>query len=45
LGHNGVENSRWPLDMALYRASIINCEKTYVPFWGEKLIWKGGRLN
>jgi hypothetical protein len=45
LGHNGVENSRWPLDMALYRASIINCERTYVPFWGEKLVWKNEQLH
>jgi hypothetical protein len=45
LGHDGVENSRWPLDMALERASKINCEKTYVPFWGEKLIWKDRKLN
>jgi L-ascorbate metabolism protein UlaG (beta-lactamase superfamily) len=45
LGHNGVENSRWPLDMALYRASIINCERTYVPFWGEKLVWSNGELH
>jgi hypothetical protein len=45
LGHDGVENSRWPLDMALERASKINCEKTYVPMWGEKLVWKNGNLN
>jgi hypothetical protein len=45
LGHDGVENSRWPLNMALERASKINCEKTYVPFWGEKLVWKDGKFN
>lgn len=45
LGHDGVAYSRWPLDMALERASKLNCEKTYVPFWGEKLVWKNGELQ
>jgi hypothetical protein len=45
LSHDGVEGSRWPLDMALERASKINCEKSYVPFWGEKLVWKNKILN
>ncbi|MDR0833361.1 MAG: MBL fold metallo-hydrolase [Candidatus Symbiothrix sp.] len=45
LSHEDVAGSRWPIDMALERASKINCEKTYVPFWGEKLVWKNGKLN
>jgi hypothetical protein len=45
LSHDGVEGSRWPLDMALERASKIDCENTYVPMWGEKLVWKNGILK
>jgi hypothetical protein len=45
LSHVDVAGSRWPFDMALERASKINCEKTYVPFWGEKLVWENGTLN
>lgn len=45
LAHAGVNESRWSLDMALDRASKINCEHTYVPMWGEKLVWKNGTLN
>ena len=33
------------LDMALERASKINCDQTYVPMWGEKMVWKNGKLN
>lgn len=44
LTHADVENSRWSLPMALERASLINCEQTYVPMWGEKLIWKNNKL-
>jgi hypothetical protein len=45
LGHDGVEGSRWPLNMALERAAGIRCDRTYVPFWGEKLVWKDDALN
>ena len=45
LAHAGVDESRWSLDMALERASKINCEQTYVPMWGEKLVWKNNKLN
>jgi hypothetical protein len=45
LSHEDVEGSRWSIDLALERASKINCEKTYVPMWGEKLVWKDGSLN
>lgn len=45
LTHASVEESRWSLPMALERASKINCKQTYVPMWGEKLVWKNGKLN
>ena len=45
LTHVDTEASRWSLPMALERASKINCAQTYVPMWGEKLIWKDNKLN
>lgn len=45
LTHASVAESRWSLSLALERAAAINCEKTYVPMWGEKLTWKNGKLN
>lgn len=45
LSHKDVSSSRWSFELALDRASKINCDKTYVPFWGEKLVWKNGKLN
>lgn len=45
LAHTDTDSSRWSIDMALERASKINCEQTYVPMWGEKLVWKNGTLN
>lgn len=45
LAHAGVDESRWPIAMGLERASKINCDHTILPFWGEKLVWKNGRLN
>ncbi len=45
LAHSDTDSSRWSLEMALERASKINCEQTYVPMWGEKLTWKNGKLN
>ena len=45
LAHADTDSSRWSVEMALERASKINCEQTYVPMWGEKLVWKNGKLN
>lgn len=45
LSHKDIYDSRWSFELALERASKIDCEKTYVPFWGEKLVWKNGKLN
>ena len=44
LTHISAEESRWSLPMALERASQIHCDRTYVPMWGEKLIWKNNTL-
>lgn len=40
-----AEASRWSLAEGLERASKINCENTYMPFWGEKMTWKGNTLK
>jgi hypothetical protein len=46
LGHNNQEEgARWTLDQALVRASKLNSDHSYVPFWGEKMIWENGKLN
>lgn len=45
LSHKDISDSRWSFELALERASKLNCDKTYVPFWGEKLVWKNGKLN
>ena len=44
LTHVSEEESRWSLKLALARASQINCERTYVPMWGEKMVWENGTL-
>ena len=45
LTHKDVAGSRWTLELGLERASKLNCDKTYMPFWGEKLVWKNGQLT
>ena len=45
LSHADEEDSRWTVQSAWERASKINCQQTYVPMWGEKLVWKNGKLN
>lgn len=45
LTHVSEEESRWSIPSALERASKINCNQTYVPMWGEKMIWKNNKLN
>lgn len=45
LSHKDISESRWSFELALDRASKLNCKQTYVPFWGEKLVWKNGKLN
>lgn len=45
LAHAGAEESRWSIKMGLERVSKINCDKTILPFLGEKLIWKNEKLN
>ncbi|WP_165044830.1 MBL fold metallo-hydrolase [Dysgonomonas sp. ZJ709] len=45
LAHAGVDESRWTLEQGLERASKINYEQTYMPFWGEKLVWSKSKLH
>lgn len=45
LTHIDEEDCRWSLKSALYRASQLNCKRSIVPFWGERLIWKNNKLN
>ena len=45
LAHAGVDESRWSLELALERASKINCEQTYAQCGGEKMVWKNNKLN
>lgn len=45
LTHVSEEESRWSIPSALERASKIACQQTYVPMWGEKMIWKNNKLN
>ncbi len=45
LTHKDVASSRWSLALGLERASKLNCENTYMPFWGERLIWSNGNLR
>lgn len=45
LSHAGVDESRWSIELGLARASKINCLKTYMPFWGEKMMWDGTELK
>lgn len=45
LAHAGVDESRWSVQLGLERASKIDCEKTIMPMWGEKLVWKNDILN
>ncbi len=45
LAHAGVEESRWSIDMGLERAAKMNCAHSVLPFWGEQLLWKDGKLS
>lgn len=45
LSHVSEEESRWSLKSALERASKLNCANSFVPFWGEKMVWKDDKLN
>jgi hypothetical protein len=40
LAHEGVEESRWSIQLGLERASKLDCENSFLPFWGEKLYGK-----
>ncbi len=45
LTHVDPSSSRWTLEQGLERASKLNCTHTYMPFWGEKMIWKNNQLS
>ena len=45
LSHSDPDSSRWTLEQGLTRASLLDCDNTYMPFWGEKLVWKDGKLQ
>lgn len=45
LCHAGISGSRWSLEFGLDRASLLHCSQTYMPFWGEKMVWSNGTLK
>ncbi len=45
LTHADPSSSRWTLEQGLERASKLNCSQTYMPFWGERMIWKNNQLS
>ena len=45
LTHTDPSSSRWTLEQGLERASKLNCSQTYMPFWGERMIWKNNKLS
>ncbi len=45
LSHADAESSRWTLEQGLSRAAALDCDHTYMPFWGEKIVWKDSGLN
>ena len=45
LSHTDPDSSRWTLEQGLARAAQLDCEETHMPFWGEKMVWKNGKLN
>lgn len=45
LGHKDISESRWSLELGLERASKLDCKQTYMPFWGEVMIWSNNKLS
>ena len=45
LGHKDISESRWSLELGLERASKLDCENSYMPFWGEAMVWKDNKLS
>lgn len=45
LSHTDPDSSRWTIAQGLVRAAQLDCARSYVPFWGEKLVWKDGKLE
>ena len=44
LSHADPSTSRWTLEQGLERASKLDCGNTFMPFWGERLVWKEGKM-
>lgn len=44
LSHDGIDESRWSIELGLKRAQLINNPNTFMPFWGDKMIWNGDVL-
>ena len=45
LTHKDVASSRWSLALGLERASKLNCDNTFMPFWGERMVWSNQSLR
>lgn len=45
LTHTDPDSSRWTLEQGLTRAALLDCAQSYMPFWGEKMVWKNGKLE
>ena len=45
LRHRPWPNGQASIPIALNNLPTVECENTILPFWGEKLIWKNGKMN
>lgn len=44
LAHDGIGESRWTVEMGLTRAAQLNCDRSYMPFWGEQFTFHNRTL-
>lgn len=45
LRHNPYPKGQASILQTLKHLPNVQCENTLIPFWGEKLVWKNGKLN
>ena len=45
LSHADASSSRWPLQHGITRASKLDCKNTFMPFWGDKMVWRNKVLQ
>ncbi len=45
LSHTDPDSSRWTLKQGLARAAQLDCARSCMPFWGEKMVWKNGKFE